>query len=198
MKEISFPVKFTFKISTLSNDFVARDSRGATLAYVRQKMFKLKESVNVYGNEDRHQLLYTIKANKWLDFSAAYAITDAAGTSVGKVARKGWRSIWKAEYHIINPQDQVQYKVRERSIWTRMADNVVGDIPVLGFFTGYLFHPVYEVRDTAGNVVMELKKQPSFFGRQFTLEQIEDLPDEDDTRVVLGLMMMVLLERQRG
>ena len=36
-----------------------------------------------------------------------------------------------------------------------------------------------------------LKKMPSFFGRKFQLDQINDIADEDETLVVLSLMMMV-------
>ena len=41
-KEFDFPIDFRFKLGTISNDFVATDANGRTLAYVRQKMFKLK------------------------------------------------------------------------------------------------------------------------------------------------------------
>ncbi len=198
MKNIQYPVDLKFKISTLSNDFVASDATGKVIAYVRQKMFKLREAVTVYSDESRSSALYTIKANKWLDFSAAYAMMNQHGEVIGKVARKGWKSIWKAEYHIIDNQDQTRFTIRERNAWTRMADNVVGDIPVLGLFTGYLFHPVYDVTDQQGNVVMMLKKEPSMIGRRFKLSQVEKVPEDDDTRILLGLMMMILLERQRG
>lgn len=43
MKDIKYPVSFKFNIGTLANDFVAKDTLGTTLAYVKQKMFKLKE-----------------------------------------------------------------------------------------------------------------------------------------------------------
>jgi len=198
MQNIQFPVHFSFKISTLSNDFVASDAKGQTIAYVRQKMFKMKEAVNVYNNESKSQELYTIKANKWLDWSAAYAIYDAGGRYLGKVARKGWKSMWKAEYLIIDQNDEQQYKVQEESAFVRMADSVLGEIPVLGFFTGYLFNPTYNVTDNAGKTVVKLKKSPSFFGRKFDLEKTAEIDQDDKERVMLSLMMMILLERRRG
>ncbi len=39
---------------------------------------------------------------------------------------------------------------------------------------------------------------PSFFGRKFQLDQLNDIADEEETLVVLSLMMMVLLERAKG
>ncbi|WP_167341730.1 hypothetical protein [Nonlabens sp. SY33080] len=199
MQNIQFPVNFKFKISTISNDFVATDATGKTVAYVRQKMFKLKESVNVYTDESRTQILYNIKADKWLDWSTAYSMIDPNGRVIGKVARKGWRSMWKAEYHIVDQNNQPQYIIKERSAMTRFLDGLLGEIPVLGFFTGYLFNPAYDVTVVSnGSPVVELVKEPSFFGRKFSLNKISEIDQDDKIRVMLSLMMMILLERRRG
>ena len=198
MNNLQYPIKFSFKITTLSNDFTARNASGQTIAYVKQKMFKLKEAITVYSDESKSQILFTIAANKWLDFSAAYSMTDASGNEIGKIARKGWRSMWKAEYDIVDQKDQPQYKVQEANAWVRVADSMIGEIPVLGAFTGYLFNPTYNVTNKAGQIVVKLKKMPSFFGKEFELEKVADIDEDDKERVMLGLMMMILLERRRG
>jgi len=198
MQNIEFPVTFSFKVTTLSNDFTARDAQGKTIAYVRQKMFKLRESITIYNNDSKSAVLYTIDANQWIDWSAAYNITDAQGNELGKIARKGWRSMWKAEYDIINQNQQPQYKVKEESAMIRFLDNLLGEIPILGFFTGYLFNPTYNIMDNLGLTVIQLKKMPSFLGKEFQLTQTAAMDQDDKTRVMLGLMMMILLERRRG
>jgi len=101
MKDIQFPVTFKFKIGTLANDFIATDANGTMIAYVRQKMMKLKEDIVIYSDESKTKINYRIKADRWLDFSAAYSFFDANDREFGKIARKGWRSIWKAKYEII-------------------------------------------------------------------------------------------------
>ena len=68
-------------------------------------MFKLKEDVVVYNNESKTQENFRIKANQWIDFNASYGITDNSGKNLGKIARKGMRSIWKATYNIIDSND---------------------------------------------------------------------------------------------
>ena len=50
MQEITFPLNFKFKITTFSNDFTATNANGQIIAYVKQKMFKLKEDVLIYVN----------------------------------------------------------------------------------------------------------------------------------------------------
>jgi uncharacterized protein YxjI len=198
MKDLHYPIKFSFKITTLSNDFTAQNASGQTIAYVKQKMFKLKEAITVYSDESKTRVLFTISANQWLDFSAAYSMFDANNKEVGKIARKGWHSIWKAAYDIVDQNSQPQYKVQEANAWVRIADSVVGGIPILSAFTGYLFNPTYNVTDTAGQVVVKLKKMPSFFGKEFELTKVADIDQEDNERVILSLMMMILLERRRG
>lgn len=198
MKNLQFPLRLTFKIGTLANDFTATDAMGNTVAYVRQKMFKLKEDILLYDDESKSNVAYRIKADRWLDFSAAYSFFDANETEFGKIARKGWRSIWKAEYHIIDEFEKSQYIVKEENGWIKVLDSLLGEIPILGMFTGYLFNPSYAVSDQQGDVIFRLKKQPSFWGREFVIDKLGAIDSDDDDRIMLGLMMMILLERRRG
>ena len=198
MQNLQYPLFLKFKISTLSSDFNISDKNGNSLAYVRQKLFKLKEDVVVYNNESRTQENFRIRANQWIDFNSSYAITDHTGKNLGKIARKGMRSIWKATYFILDAFDNQKYKVQEENAWVKIIDGFFTEIPILGIFTGYFFNPTYIVHDNKGKEIYRLKKMPSFFGRKFQLDQIKDIADEDETLVVLSLMMMVLLERAKG
>lgn len=198
MQNLHYPLFLKFKISTLSSDFNISDKNGNSLAYVRQKLFKLKEDVVVYNNESRTQENFRIRANQWIDFNASYAITDNTGKNLGKIARKGMRSIWKATYFVMDAFDNQKYKVQEENAWVKIIDGFFTEIPILGIFTGYFFNPTYIVHDNNGKEIYRLKKMPSFFCRKFQLDQINDISDEDETLVVLSLMMMVLLERAKG
>lgn len=198
MKKLAFPLKFTFKISTLSNDFVAEDATGTQIAYVRQKMFKLKEEVKVYSDESKSELITTIKADKWLDFSTSYNFWDEHGNNYGKIARRGWASLWKANYEIYDEVPKLNFRVREANGWVKVLDGLLGEVPILGFFTGYLFNPAYKIMDENEQVVAMLKKDPSFWGRRFSVEKLGQIEALEEERIVIGLMMLVLLERRRG
>ncbi|GMN08886.1 hypothetical protein MTsPCn9_06580 [Croceitalea sp. MTPC9] len=198
MTDLNFPISFDFNITTLSNDFTAKDANGKVIAYVRQKMFKLKEDIEVFSNETKTQVNYHIKADKWIDFSTAYSFTDSSDKELGKVARKGWASLWKANYDIIDQHQKPQYKIREENAWVKVADGLLGQIPILNFFTGYLFNPSYIVLDKQEQIVVRLKKEASFFGRKFQISQVKPTDADDDHRIMLSLMMLVLLERRRG
>lgn len=198
MSKFLFPLDLTFRITTLSNDFSVTDASGVTVAYVRQKMLKLIEEVHVYTDDTRSQLLCTINANKWLDFSASYAFTDASGKAVGRVARKGWASLWRANYEIFDGNDANVLYIKEENPWAKVFDNIMSEIPGLGLLTGYFFHPTYAVTRQDGTAVVRLSKVNSFFGRKFKVTKLAEFEHDEEERTVLGLMMMILLERRRG
>lgn len=199
MTNLQFPINFVFNIGTLANDFTATDAKGQTIAYVRQKMFKLKEDIIIFDNENKTKENFRIRADKWIDFSTAYSITDSTtNKELGKVARKGWRSIWKASYELIDQNQKLQYRIKEENAWVKVMDGIVSEIPIIGAFTGYFFNPTYIVTNLKDEIIVRLKKEPSFWGKKFKIEKVKTIDNDDDQRIVLGLMMMILLERRRG
>lgn len=198
MQDFDFPLDFQFKVTTLANDFTVQNASGLTVCYVRQKMFKLAEEVIVYNNESKAEQLYTIKANKWIDFSAAYVFRNSNGQEIGRVARKGWASLWKAHYEVYDQNQQQDFTIREGSVWIRVGDALLSEIPLVGVLTGYFFNPSYHITRPDGTLIATLKKQKSFFGRKFTVTQESDFDAGEQERIVLSLMMMILMERRRG
>jgi hypothetical protein len=195
---LQFPLNFTFKIGTLSNDFIAKDANDMTVAYVRQKMLKFIEEVQVFSDESRSELNYTIKANKWLDFSASYAFTDKNGLDIGRIARKGWASLWKANYDIFDESQMKVLFVREENPWAKVFDSLLGEVPIVNLLTGFFFHPAYAIARPDETKIARLRKVSSFFGRRFVIEKLAEFEKGEEERILLGLMMMILLERRRG
>ncbi len=198
MRNVSFPLSLTFKIGTLANDFVIKDVNGITQSYVRQKMFKLKEDIICYTDETKTKSLYRIKADRWIDFSATYTFTNAEEKEIGKVGRKGLASIWKARYEVFNSEKNCEFLIKEENAWTKVLDAIFTQIPIVGIFTGYFFNPKYIVTNAQNEILFRLQKEPSFFGRRFTLHKFLEPGEEQQERIILSLMMMILLERRRG
>ena len=195
---MQFPLNFTFKITTISNDFRVNDATGAEVAFVRQKLFKLKEEVQVFNDESRSQLNFTVKANKWLDFSASYVFYDNQERELGRIVRRGWKSLWKSSYDIYDENQKQDFSVNEENPLVKVFDGLFGDIPILGMFTGYFFNPTYLVTRPDGTAIARLSKEKSFFGRRFSVDKLAEFETGEENRLLLGLMMMILLERQRG
>jgi hypothetical protein len=80
---------------------------GQMVLFSQQKMFKLKEDIRVYTDETLSQELLYIQARQIIDFSASYDIIDSqVGTKVGVLRRKGFRSIVRDEWEILDASDQ--------------------------------------------------------------------------------------------
>jgi len=196
---MQFPLDLTFKISTITNDFLVNDATGAEVAFVRQKLFKLKDEIHVFNNESRSQLNFTIKANTWLDFSAAYIFQDyQRQCELGRIVRHGWKSLWKASYDIYDENQKPDFSVHEENAMIKVFDGLFSEIPILGMFTGYFFNPSYIVIRPDGTAIARLSKEKSFFGRRFKVNKLAEFETGEEIRILLGLMMMILLERQRG
>lgn len=195
---MKFPLSLSFKILALAPQISAVDADGRLQFFVRQKLLKFKESVEVFADVDQNRLLYTIKADRVIDWSASYAIADASGKALGVISRKGMRSLWRAEYHIETASKR-RYVVREENPWAKVMDGLFSEIPVVGILTGYLFHPAYRItRENQDGVVMRAEKQPAFFEGKYRVEAQSALGQDDEAALTLGLVMLLLLERQRG
>lgn len=194
---MQFPLELTFKFWALAPQLTITDSQNNVVLYVRQKLFKLKEVINVFADVQRSQPLYDIKADRIIDFSARYNFLDRSGVPIGAVKRRGLRSLWKAHYDVYEG-DTVKFTIQEENAWVKVFDSLFSELPIVGMFTGYVFNPTYLVNRADGSLVMRLTKRPAFLSRIFTIIQVNPLSDREQTQVLLSLLMMILLERNRG
>ena len=195
---MNYPLQLSFKLMAIAQQLSLRDANANLIFYVKQKAFKLKEAVTVFADAEQQQPLYHINANKILDFSANYQFTDRNGAPAGSIRRQGMRSIWRASYDIYDERNNHVMSIKEENPWAKVFDSLLGEVPLVGMFTGFFFHPSYLVSATNGQPIMRLQKQRAFFEGKFTIEQLAQLPPVDETRTLLALIMMVLLERARG
>jgi uncharacterized protein YxjI len=195
---MNYPLQLSFKLVALAPQLKVTDASGATVCFVRQKMFKLKESVEVFSDETRTDKLCEIRADRIIDFSAKYTFYDRNGEPFGAVRRKGMRSIWRARYEILD-HETPEMEIQEESGWVKVMDSIFGELPIIGMFSGYLFHPSYLIsRIDNGNQMVRVTKQPAFWEGRFLIEQLGDIDAGDQLRVMLSTLMMILLERSRG
>lgn len=195
MHNLRFPLDFKFKIFTPSNDFLVYDANGQVVAYTRQKIFKIKEGIEIFSDDTRRQRLYQIQADRILDFNANYRIQAEDGRSVGSVRRKGLRSLWRTHYQVYDADNRLCFHICENNPWVAVLDGLVGELPLIGWLTGYFLNPSYAISDDAGQVRYVLKKEPSFMERRFSLRQSGGGNDE---LALLAAMMLMLLERGDG
>jgi uncharacterized protein YxjI len=197
---IQYPLQISFKLLALAPRMFVRDATGKDVFFVSQKVLALKEDVRIYQDESKSRQLFQIKADRIIDFSAQYHISNAeTNQAVGSVKHKGMRSIWKATYLIFNPAGEQVYQIQEDNPWAKVGDALFSELPILGLFSGYLFHPTYSAKDMSGNPLMRLDKKPSFFERSYEVHKLSDkLDNTSEELILMSYMMMIQLERSRG
>jgi uncharacterized protein YxjI len=194
---MQYPLEIRFKLFALSQQIAIRDATGNSVLYVKQKMFRLKEKIEVFSDSDVKQKLFEINADRMLDFTANYRFTAADGTDWGTVRREGMRSLWAAHYDIYE-QGQIDMTIREEEPWKKLVESLIGEIPILGFIAIYMLNPSYLVRMADGRAVLRLVKKPSIFERYFVVERLGEIDPDDELRALLSIIMMVMLEKSRG
>ncbi|MDZ8236252.1 MAG: hypothetical protein RMZ69_03595 [Nostoc sp. ChiQUE01a] len=194
---MQYPLELTFKLWAFAPQMSVVDAQGNLAFYVKQKLFKLKEAITIFADTEQTRPIYYINADRIIDFSARYNFTDSNGTYIGSVKRRGLKSLWRARYDIFDG-DTTALNIQEKNPWVKIADALFAEIPIVGMFTGYVFNPVYLVSRDDGTIVMRLEKIPTFLSRKFIIKAVDQLSDRQEQQILLSLMMMLLLERNRG
>ena len=106
-----------FTISTLD---------GRPLASSEQKAFRFKEDIRVVDGAGGGPEILQIKADRIIDFSAAYRVTDSqTGEAIGTIRRKGWTSMFRDSWEILDPSGIVRGRVTEDGGWKAAARRLV-------------------------------------------------------------------------
>lgn len=197
---MQYPLSLKCKVLALAPQIFLEDAQGQSIAYIRQKMFKFREHVEVYTSKKRSEKLANIKADKIIDWSARYTFTDDAGQELGAIGRKGMRSIWKATYNVFEVgSDNIKFSIVEENPFAKIFDSLLGELPLIGLLSTVLFQPKYIVTRVSDNTpVMRLTKKPALFESRFQIDKLSDLNSTEELNLMLSLQMLSLLERARG
>ncbi|MEI6520016.1 MAG: hypothetical protein WCO98_08280 [bacterium] len=197
MSVLTYPLSIKFKVWALTNQFSITGADGSMVAYIKQKAFKLKDDVQVFSDEKMNHQIFSIKADRVIDFSARFTIKNDSDQEMGSIKRDGMKSLWRIHYNVTS-ENNTNYTIQEHNPWIRFLDSVLAELPLIGILSAYVLQPVYDVKTADGTVVMNMKKMPSLLGRYFTINRPVDIDDREEELIMLSLMMVVLLERAKG
>ncbi len=95
---------------------------GRVLAASKQKAFRLKEDIRVREGSDDGPELLNIQADRIIDFGAAYRVIDSpSGEKIGSLRRKGWTSMFRDSWEILDAEGVVRGRVVEDSGWKALV-----------------------------------------------------------------------------
>ncbi len=192
-----YPITYNFKKIALANKVTATDSTGKVVLYAHQEMFKLKEKILLFADSEKTIPVGELNADRVIDFSPVQTFTDTQGNAKLSVKRNGKKSIWKANYEIIDANNVSCFIVREDNAWVKVMDALLGEIPFVGIFSGYFFNPKYNIFDSQGHKVGQIVKEPSLLESNYKLNL--DQPQVDAQGLLpVSVMTIITRERARG
>ncbi len=105
------------KIFSFAPKFYIHDPLGNTLAFMRKKVFTWKDEIRVFTDETQSMEILRIKARKIIDWGTAFDVTDSINhQKVGALKRRGWKSVVRKEWTIMDASDQEIGFVKEDSL----------------------------------------------------------------------------------
>ena len=112
----------------LGAQFHLYDPAGQLIGYCKQKAFKLKEDIRLYTDESMAKERLSIQARAILDWSAAYDISDSfTGTKLGALKRKGWSSLIRDSWIVMDENEQEIGKIEEDSMGMALMRRFLSD-----------------------------------------------------------------------
>ncbi len=170
------------QVLSLTGRFRFYDPTDNLVMYSEQKMFKLREDIRVYSDEARQNEVLMIKARQIIDFSAAYDVIDSAsGQKVGVLRRKGWRSLLRDEWEVLDAQDQVIGALFEDSVGLAMLRRLL---------LGSLLPQNYDL--VVGSVrAADLRQRFNIFRYELDLDLRENTSRQLDPRLAIAAAVLL-------
>ena len=171
----------------LTGKFRFYDPMGNLVMFSEQKMFRLREDIRVYSDENKTQEVLSIQARQIVDFSAAYDVVDTVlNQKIGALRRKGWRSLLRDEWEVLDAGDNVIGMLFEDSVGLALLRRLL---------LGSLLPQNYDM--TLGETrVADLRQNFHLFRYELSLDFSMDPSQRLDRR--LGIAAGILLATVEG
>jgi hypothetical protein len=166
------------------------DPQGQQVLYVEQKMFRLKEDIRVYNDEQKSQEVLLIKARQIVDWDAAYDVIDpASGQKVGVLRRKGWSSMVRDEWEVLDANDQP---------FAVLIEDNLGRALLRRFLLGSLMPQDYDLL-IGETRVADLRQKFNFFGYEMMVDFSMDPTNRLDHRLgIAGAILLAIIEGKQS
>jgi len=175
------------QVFSLTGKFRFYDPNGNLVMFSEQRMFKLREDIRVYSDENKTEEVLSIKARQIIDFSAAYDVVDTAmNQKIGTLRRRGWSSMLRDEWQVLD--------ANENQIGALVEDSM-GLALLRRFLLGSWLPQNYDVLFGETRVA-DLKQNFNLFRYELNIDFSMDMAKQLDPR--LGIAAGILLAAIEG
>jgi uncharacterized protein YxjI len=103
-------------LKLFGGSFRVYEPTGSLALFASMKAFKLREDITIHPDESKSSELLRIKARSVINFSSAYDVFDSAsGEKLGVFKRRGFKSMLKDEWVIMDAADNDIGTIQEDS-----------------------------------------------------------------------------------
>jgi len=136
---------------------------GELVAYVEQPWFRIRTELVMYADEEQLRPILVVKNRRFAAINMEHDLFDAvSGRRLGVIRTRGWQSIWRDAWDILDAQERPAGSMVEDGNW--MWRRIVRFLPGRHFI------------ELGGRVVARISQVFHFFRREFVLQI---LPGED-------------------
>lgn len=175
----------------LTGRFRFYDPMDNLVMFSEQKMFRWKEDIRVYADEAKTREVLSIKARQMMDFSASYDVVDTEmNQKVGVLRRKGFRSLLRDEWEVLDENDNVKGLLFEDSVQLALLRRLI---------LGSWLPQNYDI--TFGTTrVADLKQNFNLFHYELNLDFSMDVSRMMDRRlgIAAGILLAAVEGKQEG
>lgn len=188
MPDIEYTIRKKF-FTFLAAKFHIYDANEKLLGFSEQKAFKLKEDIRIYTDETKTDERVAIKARSIVDFGAAYDVFNSKDQQkVGALKRKGWSSIVRDSWIVMDPNDREVGMIQEDSMMMALMRRF------LPF--GKLIPQKYHLQDQDGTVPAAFRQHFNPFIQRLTVTIYEGCPLNPLLILSAGVLLVAIEGRQ--
>jgi len=177
------------KTLTIGNKYWLENQNGAILGFCKQKLFKLKEDIRIYNDENESQELFSIKQEQIMDAWGKFAVIDSAtNTKLGYIKRNIISAFVKDTWEIYTTSDQLVGQIVESSTGRALARK---------FMPGGGLVPEKMHLEMDGQRIADINQDFKIIGDIWEMN-CQLVPPNFDRRVLIScILLMGMIERSR-
>lgn len=161
---------------------------GALVGFSAQKAFKLKEDIRIFTDESMQEERVAIHARQIIDFGAAYDVLDSrAQTKVGALKRKGWASMVRDSWVVMDEDDREIGNIQEDSLF----------MALLRRFLGAWIPQDFHLRDSSGTELARFQTHFNPFVHRMTVTLHENCHLNPLIVLAAGVLLVAVEGRQQ-
>jgi hypothetical protein len=190
MPDVEYTIRKKF-FTVLTKKFHIFDADEKLLGFSEQKAFKLKEDIRVYTDETKTDERLAIKARSIVDFSAAYDVYNSKDQrKVGALKRKGWSSILRDAWTVMDADDQEVGMIQEDSMTLALIRRF---LPL-----GGLIPQKYHLSDASGTELASFRQHFNPFIQYLTVTNYDGSPLSPLLVLAAGVLLVAIEGRQES